>query len=137
MTKKEFIRRVAKNQKNSILETRYWVDIVLEELKKAVIDEESIDLYGFGKFEHALMQGHNIRNPAEGKVIYHPAWVKLKFTPSKYVKAAIKDGLTAAEFEERLEDIRAFRRGENDKVRCVTNGRPVMKDEEDATEEIV
>ena len=47
MNKEDFIRRAADNQGNTIMETRYWVDILLEELKKAIIDDEEVSLYGF------------------------------------------------------------------------------------------
>lgn len=136
MNKKEFVRRAAKNQKNSILETRYWVDIVLEELKKAIVEEKNLDLYGFGKFEHVLMKGHNVRNP-DGEITFCPSWTKVKFTPSRYIKAAVKDGLTAAEFGERMKAIRAFHRGENEDICRVVNGHPVMRDEVNVCEDLL
>ena len=52
MTRDEFIRAVAERQGNSITETRYWVDIIFEELKRSVLEEENVSIYGFGTFSH-------------------------------------------------------------------------------------
>lgn len=129
MTKEEFIRSAAKHQKNSVLETRYWVDTILAELKRAIIEEERLDLYGFGKFEHIQNRGRMMKN-SYGEEVYSKPWTKIKFTPSQYMKGAVKDHLTMEQLDERMKMIRAFNRGEDvPGIRCITNGRPVMVDD--------
>ena len=122
MNKEDFIRRAADNQGNTIMETRYWVDILLEELKKAIIDDEEVSLYGFGTFVHKPHKGRVMKN-FEGKKINCPDSIMLKFVPSFYLKAAVKDQLTSTEFERRMEKIRALKRGEYVPGAYVSGGR--------------
>ena len=122
MNKEDFIRRAADNQGNTIMETRYWVDILLEELKKAIIDDEEVSLYGFGTFAHKPHKGRVMKN-FEGKKINCPDSIMLKFVPSVYLKAAVKDQLTSTEFERRMEKIRALKRGEYVPGAYVSGGR--------------
>jgi nucleoid DNA-binding protein len=122
MNKEEFVRRAAANQGNTITETRYWVDLVLEELKMAVIDEEKVSLYGFGSFEHRQHKGRTMKN-FEGEEFTCPDSTMLKFVPSIYLRDAVKDGIGAVEFERRMEKIRALKRGEYVPGAYVTGGR--------------
>ena len=49
--------------------------------------------------------------------------IMLKFVPSVYLKAAVKDQLTSTEFERRMEKIRALKRGEYVPGAYVSGGR--------------
>ena len=122
MNREEFVRRAAANQGNTITETRYWVDLVFEELKGAIIDEEKVSIYGFGTFEHRHHKGRTMKN-FEGEKFTCPDTTMLKFVPSIYLRDAVKDGIGSVEFERRMDKIRALRRGEYVPGSYVSGGR--------------
>lgn len=111
MTRDEFIRSVAERQGNSIMETRYWVDIIFEELKRAILEEENVSIYGFGTFSHRRQKSRRAADFNAKEYTYEDG-VNLKFTPSIYLRNAVKDRLTWKEFEQRMARIRALKRGE-------------------------
>lgn len=111
MTKVQFVRRAAANQGNTVAETRYWVDLILEELKKAVIEEEFVDLRGFGRFSHVHRKGFTRLTP-QGEKQYQPPFDQIRFALSPYIRTAVALGLTYPQYCKNMEVFRAYRKGE-------------------------
>lgn len=111
MTKREFIRRVAADNNVSIEKAKAWVDVIFETLRNSCIDNPEVNIYGFGKFEHKV-RGAKVGRMPSGERVEIPPITKLRFTPSLYVADAVKDGIDSMQFGERMEKVRAIKRGE-------------------------
>ena len=127
MTTEEFIRQAAANQGNSVTETRYWVGVLIEELKRALIDEEKVTLFGLGNFQHKEHKGRTMKN-LKGEQVQSQDSILIKFVPSIYIRDAVKDGLNSVEFERRMGKIRALKRGEYVPGAYLSGGRVINYD---------
>lgn len=112
MTKNEFIRRVAADHDEPICSAAKWVNYVFASLRDCILDNPTVMISGFGKWEHRPMKECQITLP-RGEVVEVPARVKLKFTPSKYVGGAVSDGIDSMMFADRMNKINALLRGEH------------------------
>lgn len=112
MNKTDLIRRVAKTCNVSIEDTSRWVNAIFDVLTDCILENEEVHIYGFGRFNHRRRKAYVGSLPSR-EAINIPAKTKLRFTPGVYFADAINDGITPDEYRERLEKIRAIRRGEH------------------------
>lgn len=111
MTKREFIRRVAADNGVAIDKAKAWVDVIFDTLRDSCIDNPEVNIYGFGKFEHKV-RGAKVGRLPTGEKVEIPPVTKLRFTPSLYVADAVKDGIDSMQFDDRMNKVRAIKRGE-------------------------
>ena len=90
MTKKEFIDGAALKTGFSKKDTGVTVDALLETVKEALQDGETIKLAGFGTFTTLEKGEREGRNPSTGETIIIPAGKTPKFKFSKTVKEFVK-----------------------------------------------
>ena len=90
MTRSEFIDKVAKDNGQTMVATKAWVDVVLAELAEVVTQEDEVDLRGLGRFEHKNRKAKVGRNASTGEKIDIPARVVVKFYPGSLVDSAVK-----------------------------------------------
>ena len=90
MTKKEFIDAVASKTGFSKKDTGVTVEALLETVKEALQDGETIKLASFGTFTVVEKGEREGRNPSTGETIVIPAGKTPKFKFSKVVKDFVK-----------------------------------------------
>ena len=64
---------------------------VLDSIETALVQDEKVQIFGFGTFtveERAARQG---RNPATGETIEIPASKQIKFAPASVLKSKVND----------------------------------------------
>ena len=75
-------------------EQKAQIKSVLDALEEIAIENLKTDgkvyLPGFGTFKSVIVAGREHRNPITGAPVFVPAHRKVKFTPSKSFKEAIK-----------------------------------------------
>lgn len=116
---------VPKNMANN------WTYAVIDALFDAIVDEEEVNLYGYGSFRHATYKPlHNTFTAKDFKNIdYNLEWeipsrVCVKFTPSARIKMAVRNGIKS-------EDLRGVREGCDDYPADVTSKILPTENEED------
>jgi integration host factor subunit beta len=65
------------------------VDIMLETMATALVDERRIELRGFGSFSVRARKPRSTKNPRTGKLMEIPDRKTLHFTMSKSLKEAL------------------------------------------------
>ncbi|SDP13991.1 integration host factor subunit beta [Desulforhopalus singaporensis] len=65
------------------------VDIMLDAMSKALIEERRIELRGFGSFSVRSRKPRSTKNPRTGKIMEIPDRKTLHFTMSKSLKEAL------------------------------------------------
>ena len=65
------------------------VDIMLETMATALVDERRIELRGFGSFSVRARKPRSTKNPRTGKIMDIPDRKTLHFTMSKSLKEAL------------------------------------------------
>lgn len=65
------------------------VDIMLETMAKALVDDRRIELRGFGSFSVRSRKPRSTKNPRTGKIMEIPNRKTLHFTMSKSLKEAL------------------------------------------------
>lgn len=66
------------------------VDAVLDVVKEALANGETVTFTGFGAFKTSKRAARSGRNPQTGKTIEIPASTVVKFTPGKTLKDAVQ-----------------------------------------------
>ncbi len=91
MSRQEILKKLKeKNPKLNQQELENIIDIFCEGLEKALIDNKSIELRGFGTFfTKIIKEKFSARNPKTGEIIYVPEKNKIRFKPSKKLKKLI------------------------------------------------
>ena len=94
MTKSELIDAIAsKLDRFSRKDVDAFVDNIIEGLCQAAIDNERVEIRGFGVFtlhHHAVRSG---RNPKTGELIQLPANALLHFKPGKELRVRVNDSM--------------------------------------------
>jgi len=67
-----------------------WLDAFIETMTVNLRKGEKINISGFGIFKVADRKAREGRNPRTGETIHIPASKKLRFTPAKVLKEAVK-----------------------------------------------
>ena len=65
------------------------VDLILEEISKALIDGRRVEIRGFGSFSVRTRKPRTTKNPKTGKIMNIPARKTLHFTMSKSLKESL------------------------------------------------
>ncbi len=86
MKKQDLIRTVAEKAVLSKVDTEAVIDALLETIKEAVLDNDSVNLGGFGSFSPALRPARSVRNPRTGEAIELKETRVVKFKVSKTFK---------------------------------------------------
>lgn len=89
MTKKELVASIADMNDMSKSEVGEVLNATLEMIEYALVEGESVDLSGFGKFSVVERAARKGRNPATGASIQIAASKGAKFKPAKALKDAV------------------------------------------------
>lgn len=91
MTKAELVDKIhLKANLPTKAKTEDVLDAVINALREALIDGDSITFTGFGSFKVVDRAARKGRNPRTGEEITIPASKVVKFTPGKTLKDSIK-----------------------------------------------
>lgn len=90
MLKRELVNEVAEQlgdyYKQDVAEA---VDIVLEEISKALMEDRRVEIRGFGSFSVRTRKPRTTKNPKTGKMMEIPERKTLHFTMSKSLKEVL------------------------------------------------
>lgn len=94
-TKRDVIRRTAKNLDGKILDTERIVNGVFQTLREMLSEDEQnlrIEIRNFGVFEVKPTKAKpKARNPRTNEVVYVPPRRKTHFKPGKLIKTTLKN----------------------------------------------
>ena len=68
------------------------VDIILEEITRALTEDRRVEIRGFGSFSVRTRKPRTTKNPKTGKMMDIPARKTLHFTMSKSLKEVLIEG---------------------------------------------
>jgi integration host factor subunit beta len=68
------------------------VDIILEEVSHALVDNRRVEIRGFGSFSVRTRKPRTTKNPKTGKMMNIPERKTLHFTMSKSLKEVLIEG---------------------------------------------
>ncbi|RJX23397.1 MAG: integration host factor subunit beta [Desulfobulbus sp.] len=90
MLKRELVNKVAEQlggyYKKDVAMT---VDLILEEIAKALVEGRRVEIRGFGSFSVRTRKPRSTKNPKTGKIMNISARKTLHFTMSKSLKEAL------------------------------------------------
>jgi len=91
MLKRELVNEVAEQLNGSYYkqDIALAVDIILEEIAKALTEGRRVEIRGFGSFSVRTRKPRSTKNPKTGKMMNIPARKTLHFTMSKSLKDAL------------------------------------------------
>ena len=93
MSRQKLIKQLQeKNPKFNQSELSNVLDIVSDSISNALINGNSIEIRGFGRWYcKKLKENFNARNPATNELIYKPERVKIRFRASKKLNKIINE----------------------------------------------
>lgn len=89
MLKKDIVDKVSDELSMQKQDVSLAVDIMLETMAKALVEERRIELRGFGSFSVRTRKPRSTKNPRTGKIMEIPNRKTLHFTMSKSLKEAL------------------------------------------------
>ncbi len=89
MLKKDIVDKVSRDLSMQKQDVEIAVDIMLESMAQALIEERRIELRGFGSFSIRQRKPRSTKNPRTGKIMNIPSRRTLHFTMSKSLKEAL------------------------------------------------
>lgn len=89
MNKNEFERKFAEENGKTYKETREWCDAIFDAMAKAMTENDSMYIFGLGKFEHVQRAARSGRNATTGERIPVPAHMEIKFKPAEAIFDAV------------------------------------------------
>jgi integration host factor subunit beta len=89
MLKKDLVDKVSNELSMQKQDISLAVDIMLETMASALVDERRIELRGFGSFSVRARKPRSTKNPRTGKIMEIPDRKTLHFTMSKSLKEAL------------------------------------------------
>ncbi len=92
MTKTEFIKKLAEKQKITLAKAEKELNTFFEILVEGLKEDNTVRLYGLGKFELKTTKERVGRNPKNGKEYMIPSFKKIKFTASDALMDKIENG---------------------------------------------
>ena len=92
MTKTEFIKKLAEKQKITLAKAEKELNTFFEILVEGLKEDNTVRLYGLGKFELKTTKERVGRNPKNGKEYMIPSFKKIKFTASNALMNRIENG---------------------------------------------
>ena len=69
MNKSELIQKLAEQCNLSTDDAKLCVDIFVDQMRKALLDGDRIEIRGFGSFKMKEYQGYTGRNPKTGEIV--------------------------------------------------------------------
>lgn len=90
ITRKDLEKAVREILTTTQEEAKLAVDTLFEELRHALADGKTVDLFGFGKFEVVERAARTGFNPAKQQKIEIPATKAIRFKASKSLKNKIR-----------------------------------------------
>jgi DNA-binding protein HU-beta len=90
MNKAQLIEKISEATNMTKAETERYLEITLDNIKKAVKKGDDVKLVGFGTFTKAKRKARTGRNPQTGKEIKIPATWYPKFRPGAEFKTMVK-----------------------------------------------
>jgi len=89
MTKAEIVEHIAQTTGLTKTDTGLVVEGMIETLKRALIDGDTIEIRGFGTFKIKERAARRARNPRTGEPVDIPAKFVPTFKPSRELKDAV------------------------------------------------
>jgi len=89
MLKKDLVDKVSSELSMQKQDVSLAVDIMLETMASALVNERRIELRGFGSFSVRARKPRSTKNPRTGKIMNIPDRKTLHFTMSKSLKEAL------------------------------------------------
>jgi len=89
MLKKDLVDKVSGELSMQKQDVTLAVDIMLETMAKALVDDRRIELRGFGSFSVRSRKPRSTKNPRTGKLMNIPNRKTLHFTMSKSLKESL------------------------------------------------
>ncbi len=89
MLKKDLVDKVSGELSMQKQDVSLAVDIMLETMATALVEERRIELRGFGSFSVRARRPRSTKNPRTGKIMEIPDRKTLHFTMSKSLKEAL------------------------------------------------
>jgi len=90
MLKRELVNKVAGQLEGYYKkDISMAVDLILEEIAKALVDGRRVEIRGFGSFSVRTRKPRSTKNPKTGKIMNISARKTLHFTMSKSLKEAL------------------------------------------------
>ncbi len=89
MLKKDLVDKVSSELSLQKQDVSLAVDIMLETMSQALVEERRIELRGFGSFSVRSRKPRSTKNPRTGKIMEIPNRKTLHFTMSKSLKEAL------------------------------------------------
>lgn len=89
MLKKDLVDKVSSELSMQKQDVSLAVDIMLETMATALVDERRIELRGFGSFSVRSRKPRSTKNPRTGKLMEIPDRKTLHFTMSKSLKESL------------------------------------------------
>lgn len=89
VTKKDIISKVADQTGETKKDITTIVEAVLDEISKSIVEGETVDLAGFGKFEVSERAARTGINPSTKEKIEIAASKSVKFKVAKALKEAV------------------------------------------------
>jgi integration host factor beta subunit len=89
MTKAEIVEHIAQTTGLTKTDTSLVVEGMIETLKKALIEGDTVEIRGFGTFRIKQRAARRARNPRTGEPVDIPAKYVPTFKPSRELKDAV------------------------------------------------
>ena len=89
MLKKDLVDKVSSELSLQKQDVSLAVDIMLQTMAAALVEERRIELRGFGSFSVRARKPRSTKNPRTGKIMEIPDRKTLHFTMSKSLKEAL------------------------------------------------
>jgi nucleoid DNA-binding protein len=96
MTKADLVESISENTGLSKKETGVVVDLILENIGRALCDGDKVELRGFGSFKVKERRSRKARNPRTGAAVQVPAKRVPYFKASNDLKSLVDDKETQA-----------------------------------------
>lgn len=91
MTKAELVEAIAAQTGVSKKDTGIVVNLILENIGKALVASDKVELRGFGSFKVKSRRARQARNPRTGESVMVPAKLVPYFKASNDLKARLND----------------------------------------------
>ena len=89
MLKKDLVDKVSSELSMQKQDVSLAVDIILETMVDALVEDRHIELRGFGSFSVRSRKPRSTKNPRTGRIMEIPERKTLHFTMSKSLKEAL------------------------------------------------
>ena len=91
MTKADLVEAISEGTGLSKKDTGVVVDLILENISRALCDGDKVELRGFGSFKVKERRSRKARNPRTGDAVEVPAKLVPYFKASNELKALVDD----------------------------------------------